>query len=191
MSTANAPTPAHSDGQTVASLVESGAATGTWALDPAATQVEFRSTSMWGMAKIHGWFTAVSGTGTVGPDGTVTGQLTIDASSLDTKNKKRDKHLRTKDFFDVTQHPTITYVAERISPLEANRAEVQGVLTVRGQQRALPFEVTATEVTDGAVTVTAELDVDRSLFGMTWSPLKVASLTNRVTVTARFQRADG
>ncbi len=191
MATADSPTPAEVGGPPVAAFVAGGSATGTWVLDPDATRVEFHSTSMWGMAKVHGQFTSVSGGGSVGPDGAATGELAIEASSLDTKNKKRDKHLRSKDFFDVTQHPTVTYSVDGISPQDGNRVEVVGALTAHGQRRPLRFVAAVTEAAVDAVTIEAELDVDRSQFGMMWSPLKVASMNNRIVVTARFRRSGG
>jgi polyisoprenoid-binding protein YceI len=182
-------TPAEVGGQSVADFVAGGSAAGAWVLDPDATRVEFHSTSMWGMAKVHGRFASVSGGGSVGPDGAATGEVAIEASSLDTKNKKRDKHLRSKDFFDVTQYPTVTYEVEGVSPQDENRVEVLGALTAHGQRRPLPFVATVTEAAADAVTFDAELDVDRSQFGMMWSPLKVASMNNRIVVSARFRRA--
>jgi polyisoprenoid-binding protein YceI len=78
---------------------------------------------------------------------------------------------------------------EGISPQDGNRVEIQGALTVRGQRRPLPFVATVTEATADAVTVEAELDVDRSQFGMKWRPLGVASMKNRIVVNAHFRRA--
>ncbi len=190
MATAKRPTPAPAGGQPVAAFVAGGSAAGTWTLDPAVSRVEFHSASMWGMAKIHGQFTAVSATGSVSPSGAVTGEITIQAASLDTKNKKRDIHLRSKDFFDVAQYSTITYSVDRISPLDGNRVEVLGVLTVRGQRHPLPFTATVTDATADAVTIETELEVDRSHFGMGWSPMKMASMSNRIVVNAHFRKAD-
>lgn len=190
MTTANTPTP-DSGGPSVATFVTSGAASGAWTLDPAATTIDFHSTSIWGLAKVHGRFGEVSGAGSVAPDGTASGKITVDAASVDSKNKRRDEHLRSKDFFDVTGHPTITYDVRGISPLEGGRAQVQGVLTARGVSRPLEFAATVTEATADAVVIEAELTVDRSTFGMTWSPLKMATTQNRIVVHARFDRASG
>jgi polyisoprenoid-binding protein YceI len=172
-----------------AALVADGTAVGDWTLDPAATRIEFHTASMWGLAKVHGWFTTVSGSGRVTADGAVTGEVVIDAASVDTKNKRRDDHLRSDDFFDVAQHPTITYTVEGIVPTDSDQVEVRGTLTARGQSESLPFKATVTEATADTVTLEAELNVDRSRFGMTWSPMKVATMHNRVVVKARLRRA--
>lgn len=60
------------------------------------------------MITVHNRFQKFDGEGTVNADGTVSGHLVIDATSLTTKNRKRDEHLRSADFFDVEHHPTVT-----------------------------------------------------------------------------------
>ncbi|MEY9964819.1 polyisoprenoid-binding protein YceI [Streptacidiphilus sp. MAP12-16] len=171
-----------------ASFAASAAAAGGWVLDPARTRIGLHSKSMWGMVKVNGEFSSVRGSGQVAPDGSVAGEVTIDASSVDTKNKKRDEHLRSKDFFDVANFPTITYTVEGISPLDGNQVTVLGTLTARGHSEALPLTATVTEATADEVTIEGEVHVDRSRFGMMWSPLKVATMDNRITVTANFRR---
>lgn len=195
MSTSDLPTPADASATvpaaTAAELLAAGGAAGTWKLDADASQVEFHSASMWGLVKIHGRFASVSGEGSVSPEGSVTGELVVEAASLDTRNKKRDVHLRSKDFFDVTEFPTLTYAVQSISPVAGDEVQVEGTLTVRGQQRPLPFTAKVTAAGADTVEVAAELDVERSQFGMTWRPMKVASMHNRIVVTARFHRAAG
>jgi polyisoprenoid-binding protein YceI len=171
-----------------AGLVMDGTAAGDWTLDAAGSRVEFHTASIWGLAKIHGRFATVSGSAQVTANGAVTGEVVIDAASVDTKNKKRDDHLRSDDFFDVTQHSTITYAVEGIVPTDGDQVEVRGTLTVRGRSESLPFKATVTEATADAVTLDAELDVDRSRFGITWSPMKVATMHNRVVLKARLRR---
>lgn len=188
MTTSSTPDSADISEPSVAALVADGSTVGAWTLDSAGSRVEFHSTSMWGMAKIHGRFDVVSGTATVGPEGAVTGSVVIETASLDTKMSKRDKHLRSEDFFDVTRYPTATYSVDSVLPLDGNLVDVTGTLTVRDRSEPLPFSAKVTEATPEAVTIEAELTVDRSQFGMLWRPLKVASLDNRVVVTARFQR---
>jgi polyisoprenoid-binding protein YceI len=173
----------------VAAFVADGGALGAWTLDAAASSVEFDTTSMWGLAKVHGVFGSVSGSGVVAADATVTGGLEIDAASVDSKIKKRDDHLRSKDFFHVEQHPTISVAVSGITPLAGDQVQVQGTLTARGHQEPLTFAATVTEATADAVTFKAELPVDRSRFGMTWSPLRMATMHAKITVTARFLRA--
>ena len=69
------------------------------------------TTAIWGLAKVKGTFTAVGGTATVADHGSISGDLIVDAGSIDTRNKRRDKHLRSAEFFDVSTHPTLTFTA--------------------------------------------------------------------------------
>ena len=161
--------------------------TGTWQLDPSATTVELRTKAMWGLAKVKVVFKPTSGGGTVGADGTVAGTLVIDAASVDTKNKKRDKHLRGSDFFEVETYPTFTYTATGARPATGNQAMVTGTLTVHGKSRPLDVPVTVTEAGPNQVLVTGEVEIDRSDWGLTWAK-GGTRLINQVTVAAVFTR---
>ena len=160
--------------------------TGTWTLDPSRTSIQFHTKAMW-FLPVVGTAKAVEGSGSVAPDGTVSGSLVIDASSIDTKNKKRDAHLQTEDFFEVVTYPTITFTATGGRPTGAGALELVGDLTVHGQSR--PTTVPATVVTEGtSATVTAELEIDRSQFGLNWAKMG-AGLHNRVVIAAHFDKA--
>jgi len=100
-------------GAEVEALAREGALAGRWLLDPQASRAEFRVRHFWNTITVRGWFERLEGEGTVGPDGTVTGQLVIDPASLTTKNKQRDRHLRSADFFDVQQHPRVIVTVSR------------------------------------------------------------------------------
>src|ERR1700678_135527 len=88
---------------------------GSWTLDPSQTSIEFHTKAMW-VANVKGAFKAIEGSGTVGADGTVGGSIILDAASVDTKKKKRDDHLRTADFFEVSAFPTITFTVTDAHP---------------------------------------------------------------------------
>jgi len=67
--------------------------------------------------------------------------FTIDASSIDTDNADRDKHLRSADFFDVANHPAITFTSEKIRATGKDRYAVTGTLTIRGVAKTLTLPV--------------------------------------------------
>ena len=158
---------------------------GTWTLDPAHTSVVFLTKAMW-VLNVRGTFKALEGTGTVGGDGSVSGTLVIDAASVDTKKKKRDTHLRTADFFEVEVHPTITFAVTNAHPKGAGKVELVGDLTIHGTTR--PVSVLAdVHATGSSATVVAELDIDRSEWGLTWAKLG-AGLTNHLEISARFTK---
>ncbi len=84
------------NGDSVPAQVDSATLAGTWVLDPARSTVRLRSKSMWGLVPVKGSFGTVSGEGTVSPAGEVSGTVTVDAASVDTKMGKRDQHLRSE-----------------------------------------------------------------------------------------------
>jgi polyisoprenoid-binding protein YceI len=164
------------------------AAVGTWTLDPVGTTVELHTKAMWGLAKVKASFKAIEGSGVVGEDGTVAGTVVIDARSVDTKNKKRDDHLRSGDFFEVETYPTFTYSATGASPVAGGKVKVTGTFTVHDQTRPLEVLAIVSKAGEDRVTVIAEAELDRSQWGLTWSKMG-AGIHNRVVVTAPFTRA--
>jgi polyisoprenoid-binding protein YceI len=157
--------------------------TGTWSLDPSHTSIVFITKAVW-VLTVRGAFSAVEGSGTVGADGSVSGSIVIDATSVDTKKKKRDDHLRTADFFEVDAHPTITFSLTDAHPKGAGKVELTGTLTIRGTSRPVTL-LAEVSSTDGAATVSSEFDIDRSEWGLKWAKLG-AGLQNHVVINARF-----
>jgi polyisoprenoid-binding protein YceI len=158
---------------------------GTWTLDPSQTSIEFHTKAMW-VLNVKGTFTSTEGGGTVGADGSVSGSIVLDAASVDTNKKKRDDHLRTADFFEVNAFPTITFAVSGARPKGPGQVELTGDLTIHGTTR--PLTLLADVSTDGSsATVSAETDIDRSAWGLTWAKMG-AALANRVAIKARFTK---
>jgi len=160
--------------------------TGTWELDPARTSVEFHTKAVW-VLPVTGTFRAKEGTGSVTADGGITGTLVLDAASVDTKNKKRDTHLRTGDFFEVGTFPTITYEVTSGRVTGPGTVDLDGTLTVHGETRPLPVSATLAVAGD-SVTLTATADVDRSSWGLTLTPMG-AGVKNQVVINATYRKA--
>jgi polyisoprenoid-binding protein YceI len=159
---------------------------GSWVIDPHRTTVEFRTKAMW-VLPVKGRANVIAGGGTVGPDGSLTGTLIVDAASIDTKNKKRDDHLRTADFFEVSKYPTITFEATRGRLEGSGKIELEGTLTVHGQSKPLSLSAEVSMSGDSA-SVTTEVDIDRSSWGISLTPFG-AGLKNRVAINAYFDRS--
>jgi polyisoprenoid-binding protein YceI len=157
--------------------------TGAWVLDPSRSTVVFHTKAMW-VLKVTGTAKVLSGQGNVTADGAVSGTLVVDAASIDTKTAKRDVHLRTADFFEVDKYPTFTYTATGAHQTDAG-VQISGTLSLHGQTH--PLDLLAHVSTEGdAVTVTSEVAIDRSTWGLNWTKMG-ASVHNRVEITAYFR----
>jgi polyisoprenoid-binding protein YceI len=167
-------------------LIGDGTLAGSWVLDPARSEVRLESRHTWGLLPVHGVFRQVTGNGTVTAAGQVTGALTIAAGSIDTKHNRRDKDLRSAKVFDAANHPDITYTVDGMQPADGG-VRVTGSLTVRGRTRPLSFDAKVS-ADAGEVGLDAEIPVDRADFGLTYSPLRMASLHNTITVHVVFTR---
>jgi polyisoprenoid-binding protein YceI len=141
--------------------------TTTWRIDPDRSSVEFRAQHLWGLATVTGAFTRYQGT--LDLSGDPAAELTIEADSLDTENRRRDKHLRSPAFFGAEQHPYVRFVSERAT-LKGDKLTVSGRLSVRGESMPLDIEAGLRRAGD-VLELAAVADVDQRRLGMTWSPL--------------------
>ncbi|MEU8867765.1 YceI family protein [Streptomyces umbrinus] len=162
--------------------------TGLWQLDPARTTVAIKHKTMWGLVGVKGVFAGVTGEGEVQPDGTARGTITLDAASLDTKNRKRDEHLRGGDFFDADRHPSLVFAVRNATVRQDDTVEISGQLTARGISRPQTVTARVTGATASAVTLTAEFAVDREQFGMGWNQMGMIRGLTTVTATLAFTR---
>lgn len=92
-------------------------------------------------------------------------QGTIDVSTIDTGIELRDKHLKDEDYFDVAQHPTMTYASNQVTPLANGHLDVAGTLTIKGESRGIRFEVVPEETADGW-RFSTEIQLDRLDYGV-------------------------
>lgn len=67
--------------------------------------------------------------------------FTIQAASVNTNNEKRDDHLRNEDFFDVTNHPTITFIGKKLTPESGKEYKLVGDLTMHGVTKEVELDV--------------------------------------------------
>ena len=167
-------------------LLQDGRLAGSWALDATRSEVRLKTRTMWGLAPVMGVFRKVAGHGVVSAAGDVTGAITVTAASIDTKNRRRDEHLRSADFFDAGSHPDITFTVDSVKPT-GEGVTVTGSLTVRGRTRPLSFDATASSA-EGDVWLDGEVRVNRADFGLTWNQMGMASMDNTITIHAVFTR---
>jgi polyisoprenoid-binding protein YceI len=176
------------DSQAAMAKLQGGGWQGHWVLDPAGSTAEFRVKHFWGAITVRGRFDRIAGEGTIDAAGAVSGQLTMDASSVNTKNSQRDKHLRSADFFYVDHHPSVVLTVTAVTPAADGQIAVTGSLEAAGHAEPVTFTAQADEAGEDAVTLRAEFVIDRSAFGMTWSPMGIAAKDAAGSVVARFVR---
>jgi polyisoprenoid-binding protein YceI len=86
-------------------------------------------------------------TGTVEYDGkdvrSIKADVTIDVNGISTQNEKRDGHLRSPDFFDAANHPTVTLKSKRVEPGANGAFKLVGDLTIRGTTKEVVLDVEA------------------------------------------------
>ena len=165
-----------------------GSLAGRWTLDPARSTATLRSKSVWGLVPVKGVFHDLEGSGTVSAAGEVTGRIAVAAGSVDTKNAKRDSHLRSADFFLAEKHPAITFSVAAIVPT-GRGVTVSGTLTVRDVGRPLSFPATVAQAGGSEVVLDASVPVDRSEFGLTWNQMGMASMHSTIAIHAVFTRS--
>jgi polyisoprenoid-binding protein YceI len=160
---------------------------GRWRLDPERSSVEFHVRNFYGLMTVKGRFASYDGTLELGAHPAV--QLTIDAASLDTENAKRDKHLRSADFFDVERHAHVRFTSSSATA-DGDSLKVRGQLDAAGKQ--IPLELDAAlRVLDGELEVEAVTYADQRQLGMTWSPLGMLRAPSKLIVRARLIREEG
>ena len=115
---------------------------GTWTFDPRHTQVEFSAKHL-GMMTVRGHFAEISAEGEIDvehPERSKV-QATIQTASIRTHNEQRDNDLRTSNFLDVDNHPTMTFKSTKIEPAGQDRYTMTGDLTIKGSTRPVTLNV--------------------------------------------------
>jgi polyisoprenoid-binding protein YceI len=155
-----------------------GLATGTWVLDPARSSVEFHVPHFYGLMTVKGHFDSYRGS--LDLAGRPAVELVIDADSLNTKQKQRDKHLRSGHFFDVANHPQVSFEADTAT-LTGKTLKASGRLHAAGKQIPLHVDATITPL-DGELEIEATAVADQRELGMTWSPLGITRTPSKLIV---------
>lgn len=134
--------PAPSASTDLQAQLANGPLAGNWMLDNERSTAAFRCKVVWGLGSVSGIFRELEAAATISRAGDIAGDLTVAAGSIDTGNRKRDTHLRSKDFLLTEKHPEITFTLSRLTPA-GDGALISGTLTIRGQSR--PITVPASQ----------------------------------------------
>lgn len=157
---------------------------GSFHLEPSSSTIEFNVPHFYGLMRVTGHFEGYSATLDLDADPAVT--LTVDAASIRTGNRKRDEHLRSKDFFKVSENPTISFTSTG-AELRGDVLQVKGTLEAVGH--SVPIELPLRIVQDGnGHAVEGTLEIDQRLLGLTWSPLGITRTPTTVSLRGRLLR---
>jgi polyisoprenoid-binding protein YceI len=118
------------------------AATSDWTVDPAHSAAQFAVKHL-AISTVRGAFTKVQGTVQF-DDQDITKSVvdvTIDASSVDTREPNRDKDLRSDHFFDVEHFPTITFKSKKVEQVSPGKLKITGDLTMHGTTKEVVLDV--------------------------------------------------
>lgn len=147
----------------------------TWHLDPAHLEFGFAVRHLM-ISTVRGRFAGVTGVVSVDRDdfATASVDVTIDAATVDTREPKRDAHLRSADFFDVGRFPTLTFRSRRVGVVTPGRYTLAGDLTIHGVTREVALDVTAEGLGrdpwgNDRAGFSARGVIKRSDFGLTWN----------------------
>ena len=113
---------------------------GTWTADTVHSDVAFKVRHM-AVGKAKGTFDLKSATLVVDENGAHSVTAEIDAASVDTKQEQRDAHVRSADFLDVENHPTLTFVSKAVKDVDGEEFVLVGDLTIRGTSREVELAV--------------------------------------------------
>ncbi len=174
-------------------------ATSTWTIDPAHTAVEFSVRHLM-ITTVKGRFGTVSGTLVLDEASIERSkvEVEIDVNSIDTREDKRDAHLRSADFFDVENHPKLTFVSRRVER-SGDGLKMTGDLTIRGTTKEITLDVEdlgrARDPWGGdraAFTATGKLN--RNEYGLKWNQALetggvMVSDEVKLTIDAQFVRS--
>lgn len=177
----------------VALLVPSLSQAATWKSDSAHASVQFAVRHLM-VATVRGTFDIFEVTATIDEEDVSRSSVeaTIETASINTRNEKRDNHLRGADFFDVAKHPAITFKSKTVEKVQENAYKVTGDLTLMGVTKEVVLDVTGSPqaIKDprgksrlgGAATTT----INRTEYGLTHNSILESggvSIGEEVTIT--------
>jgi polyisoprenoid-binding protein YceI len=162
-----------------------------WRIDRSHSQANF-SVRHNVVSTVRGQLGAISGT--IEYDGkdvrSIKADVTIDVTRINTQNEGRDKHLRSDDFFNAEQFPTMTFKSTRVEPVSEGRFRLIGDLTIRDKTNEVVLDVEGpapiVKSPRGVLTgATATTKISRKAFGVLWNNMieMMPVVGDEVTVT--------
>ena len=150
-------------------------ATQRWNIDPSHSSVNFTVRHMV-ISKVRGAFGRFEGALDFDPENPAASkaQVRIETASIDTREAKRDEHLRSGDFFAAEKYPALTFQSTKVEKTDGDQYRVSGNLTIRDTTRPVVLEA---EFLGGGkdpwgnerIGFSAHTSINRKEFGLTWN----------------------
>jgi polyisoprenoid-binding protein YceI len=145
-------------------------APGRWRVDPSTSQAHFVAHTLWGLVPVRGSLATRSGHLLVKPTG-ASGELLLDAASVDTGIRLRNLHLRARSYFDASRHKDVRFFAQTLNAAGPDRISVTGELTIAGHTAPLTLECKTQLQGPERVELAGQVTVDRRSFAMSGGQL--------------------
>lgn len=149
------------------------AAAVTWQIDVTHSELTFRIRHL--VSRVSGTFGTWSGTIVADPANLNAGSVNVDVqtASIDTRNERRDNHLRSADFFDAQNHPAITFRSTRVRADRSGKLKVYGNLQIRGVTRPVVLDGEMLQVAGAPgrrrIGFQASTTINRLDYGVAWN----------------------
>ncbi len=165
---------------------------GTYVIDQSHTTIEFVGRHLM-ITKVRGRFTEFDGQLVIGetPEQSSV-EVTVQTASVDSSDEKRDGHLRSADFLNVEEYPTLEFHSSRLEPV-GDRWTLEGDLTIRGVTRRVSLDVdyegsVVDPFGNSRIGFSASTEIDREAWGLTWNvPLETGGVLVGEKVTLEFE----
>jgi polyisoprenoid-binding protein YceI len=177
-----------------AAATTSAAPTGTYSLDPTHSRIGFVARHAM-VTKVRGSFNDFTGTGffDAADPSKLSMDVTINVTSIDTRNADRDAHLRSNDFFDMATYPEIRFVSTGVEAVDEANFQVTGDLTIKGVTKpvTIDFEYTGTAMDpfgNRRIGLEGTVTVNRKDWGISFNaPLETGGVLISEKVVLEFE----
>jgi polyisoprenoid-binding protein YceI len=171
----------------------------TWTIDTAHSNAEFSVRHMM-ISTVNGKFDVLEGKLEFDPANpeAASVEATVDVASINTSAEDRDNHLRSADFFDVENYPTLTFKSTKVEKTADGEGKVTGDLTMRGMTKEVTFDVEyfgempKTMFGDRRVGFVGTTKINREDWGLTWNQALETGgvlVSQNVKITVNLQAA--
>ena len=168
-----------------------------WTIDSSHSNAQF-AVRHFMVSTVRGTFGAMNGSVTFNEEDVTKSSLSaeIDVASVDTREAKRDEHLKSPDFFDVEKHPKMSFVSKKVEKVDDTHYKVTGDMTMKGTTKEVVFDVegSTTPIKDPSgnnrLGGMATTKINRTDFGLTYNSVLETggvAIGEEVTITIDFE----